>query len=91
MPPNPPGSTSADGEVVVTGAPVPTGQVERRGAVTVLWMHPPAGGLRTAVENARFPDVRQLRSSHGEHGPCVVFARWPGPRSMTSLQTPVAG
>jgi hypothetical protein len=46
---HPPASTSADGEVVVTGAPVPTGQVERRRAVTVLWMHPPAGGLRTAL------------------------------------------
>lgn len=25
------------------------GQIERHGAVTVLWVHPPASGLRTAV------------------------------------------
>jgi hypothetical protein len=80
IPPNPAGSTSADGEVVVSGSPVAVfvafytdagkaqrlesevtrnatrigGQVERRGAVTVLWTRPPSAKFRHTVEACAF-------------------------------------
>lgn len=81
LPPNPPGSSSADGELVVGRTTIMRkaapgafiafytdvdkarraqgrlirnahrlgGQIERHGAVTVVWVHPPASGLRAAV------------------------------------------
>jgi hypothetical protein len=80
IPPNPPGSISADGEVVVSATPIAVfvafytdaakaqrleseltrnatrigGQVERRGAVTVLWTRPPVAKLRHTVEACAF-------------------------------------
>jgi len=80
IPPNPPGSTSPDGEVLVSAGPIPVfvafytdtgkarrlegevtrnaarigGQVERRGAVTVLWTRPPGTKLRQTVEACAF-------------------------------------
>lgn len=80
LPPNPPGSSSADGEIVVgqsaanivfiafytnaaraqqlqasliRNAHRLKDQVERHGAVTVLWIHPPSG-VRAAVRACAF-------------------------------------
>lgn len=80
LPPNPPGSSSADGEIVVgrsathvvfiafytstaraeqleaslmRNAHGLNGQVERHGAVSVVWIHP-AGGVRAAVRACAF-------------------------------------
>jgi len=80
LPPNPPGSDSADGEIVVGRSAADVvfiafytntaraqqleaslmrnahrfkGQVERHGAVTVLWVHPPSG-VRAAVRACAF-------------------------------------
>ncbi len=80
LPPNPPGSSSADGEIVVGRSAADVvfmafytntaraqqleaslmrnahrlkGQVERHGAVTVLWVHPPSG-VRAAVRACAF-------------------------------------
>lgn len=80
LPPSPPGSTIADGEILLSSSIHPTfiafytdagrarrleprvvqnarrvgGQVERRGAVTILWTHTPTRSLRGTVEGCAF-------------------------------------
>ncbi len=87
LPPNPPGSSSADGELVVGKTAIRRkaapdafiafytdaakarrppaelmrnarrlgGQIERYEAVTILWLHRPASGLRAAVHTCANP------------------------------------